>query len=138
MRGRESFGQKEEDDSHAGGGLGNGKRGHKGKKIQLTSVSNHIVDKAWQIVAEIFLRTEALRKVNDPRRRIWKTMMYVPWWMSNGSDPDNPVFPNEMYPWNPAGGIEDQNFVTRKQKRLPDEELWLRDSALEGPWSSGG
>ena len=35
MRGQGYVGQKEEEESHAGGGLGNGKCGHKGKKGKL-------------------------------------------------------------------------------------------------------
>ena len=112
----------------------------RGGRERQTSVSSHIVGKDWELAAERFLVKETRRKLNDPRRGRWKTIMDVPWWMTDGGEHDleNQVSPNEVYPWNPAGGVIELIYVMRNHPRMPDEEFWQKDSTREGPWDSGG
>ena len=105
------------------------------RKERQPLVSSHITYKNWKLVAERFLVQEARRRVNDPRRRIWRTISDVPRWMASGgaNDIEDPVEVIHM-------GTVEQDYVLDRSPRMSSEEVYARDAAIsmEGnPWITG-
>lgn len=102
------------------------------RKERKPLVSSHIIDHHWKLVAERYLVKQARKRVNDPRRRRWRTIYDVPWWMTtNGEndleDPVKIMHPGsiEQVQWHETCGI------------LTSEMVYAADSRATGPWNSG-
>ena len=102
------------------------------RKERNTLVSSYIIDRNWKLVAERCLVKEARKRVNDPRRTRWRTIMDVPWCMTMGgeSDLEDPV---EIIH---AGSVE-QDYVLDRSPRMSSEEVYARDAAIVGPCVTG-